>query len=276
MITVSLALLLGLLVPIDGTTPDLKPASSAAFEKYAGVVERRISGEVARPETFLWADTLPSARRSDVMDRLRRGEVVTERLRIPEQIEVPGALIHHWIGTIFIPAVRVHNAVALLQDYDRHASIFSPNVVQSKVLEHAPGDSQSPEKPADRFRVFLRFYMKKVIAATLNTEHEALFVSAAPDRVYSAIRSTRVAEVVDAGTPREHELQPGQGHGFMWRLNTYWRFLERDGGTYIQCESLTLSRDVPFGLGWIVKPFVTEIPMESLTFTLQRTRAALK
>ena len=115
-----------------------------------------------------------------------------------------------------------------------------------------------------------------MIGATLNTEHEARFVNAAADRVYSAIHSTRVAEVEGAGTPRERELPPGQGHGFMWRLNTYWRFLERDGGTYFQCESVTLSRDVPFGLGWVIKPFVTEIPMESLTFTLQRTRAALK
>jgi hypothetical protein len=259
-------LVAALLLANAGGTPDLKPASSAAFDRYAAVVERRIAAEVARPETFLWADTLPPARRTDVMDRLRRGEVVSERLRISEKIDVPGGLIHHWIGAIFIPAVHVGDAVALLQDYDRHAAIFNPNVVQSKTLEHQ----------GDRFRVFLRFYMKKVIAATLNTEHEAHFVNAAADRVYSAIHSTRVAEVEDAGTPREHELPPGEGHGFMWRLNTYWRFLERDRGTYVQCESLTLSRDVPFGLGWIIKPFVTEIPMESLTFTLQRTRAALK
>jgi hypothetical protein len=257
---------LTILVPDAGTTADLKPASSAAFDKYVAVVERRIGAEVARPETFLWGDTLAPTRRAEVLDRLRRGEVVTERLRISEKIDVPDGLIHHWIGTIFIPGVRVRNAVALLQDYDRHASIFSPNVVQSKTLEHQ----------GDRFRVFLRFYMKKVIGATLNTEHDAQFATPAPDRAYSAIHSTRVAEVEDAGTPRERELPPGKGHGFMWRLNTYWRFLERDGGTYVQCESVTLSRDVPFGLGWIIKPFVTEIPMESLTFTLQRTRAALK
>ncbi len=225
-----------------------------------------MSTEVTRPDAFLWADTVEPARRQDVMAKLRRGEVVTERLRLSEKIDVPDGLIHHWVGTILVPGVNVRKAVALLQDYDRHAAIFSPNVVQSKTLEHHD----------DRFRVFLRFYMKKVIAATLNSEHEARFVTVAPDRVYSMIHSTRVAEVEDAGTPREHELPPGKGHGFMWRLNTYWRFLERDGGTYVQCESITLSRDVPFGLGWIIKPFVTEIPMESLSFTLQRTRAALK
>jgi hypothetical protein len=263
-----------LLLNADGS--DLKPASSAAFDRYAAVVERRIGAEVSRSETFLWVDTLPPARRTDVMEKLRRGEVVSERLRISEKIDVPGGLIHHWIGAIFIPAVHVRDAVALLQDYDRHASIFSPTVVQSKTLAHTVDRSTTPEHAGDQFRVFLRFYMKKVIAATLNTEHEAHFVNAAADRVYSAIHSTRVAEVEEAGTPREHELPPGEGHGFMWRLNTYWRFLERDGGTYVQCESLTLSRDVPFGLGWMIKPFVTEIPMESLTFTLQRTRAALK
>jgi hypothetical protein len=61
----------------------------------------------------------------------------------------------------------------------------------------------------------------------------------------------------------------------MWRLNTYWRFLERDGGTYVQCESITLSRDLPWGLGWIIKPFITEVPKDSLSFTLGKIRAAL-
>jgi hypothetical protein len=249
-----------------GADSDLKPASSAPSDKYVAVVERRIAAEVARPETFLWVDTLPTARQEDLMIQLRRGEVVTERLRVAEKIDVPDGLIHHWVATIFIPGAHVRDTVALLRDYDRHAAIFAPNVVQSKTLE----------RDGDHFRVFLRFYMKKVIAATLNTENDARFVTVAPDRAYSAIRSTRVAEVENAGTPAEHELPPGKGHGFMWRLNTYWRFLERDGGTYIQCESVTLSRDVPFGLGWIIKPFVTEIPVESLSFTLQRTRAALK
>jgi hypothetical protein len=258
-----------------GTSADLKPASSAAFDKYVAVVERRIAVEVARRETFLWVDTLPPAPRTEVVNKLRRGEVVTERLGIGDKIDVPDGMVHHWVGTIFIRGAELADAVTLLQDYDRHASIFSPNVVRSKTLEHVHLDGTTRESSGDRFRVFLRFYMKKVIAATLNTEHEAFFVTVGPDRVYSTIHSTRVAEVEDAGTPNERELPPGRGHGFMWRLNTYWRFLERDGGTYIQCESLTLSRDVPFGLGWIIKPFVTEIPMESLTFTLQRTRAAL-
>jgi hypothetical protein len=212
----------------------------------------------------LWADT-PSARKADVLGRLRRGEIVVDRLRLDGSTDVPDGLLHHWIGVVFLPGVHVRDAVNLLQDYDRHSTLFQPNVVKSKTLE----------RRGDTFKVFLRFSMKKMIAVTLDTENQAQFVNAGADRWYSTIHSTRIAEVVDAGTPTEHQEQPGHGHGFMWRLNTYWRFLERDGGTYIQCESLTLSRDVPFGLGWLIKPFVTEVPKESLNFTLGRVRGAL-
>lgn len=244
---------------------ELRPATAAAFDRYVEAAERRMSGEVKSPTTFLWLDTLDAARQRDVVARLRRGEVVTERLRPTEKIDVPDGLVHHWVGIVFIPSVHVRDAVRLMQDYDRHATLFAPNVVQSKILEHQ----------GDRFRVFLRFYMKKVVGVTLNTENEAQFVAVAPDRVYSTIRSTRVSEVENAGTPEEKEMAPGQGHGFMWRLNTYWRFVERDGGTYVQCESISLSRDLPFGLGWMIKPFITEVPKDSLAFTLQRVRSAL-
>jgi hypothetical protein len=260
--------LLALFAALSGVTlsaAELRPKTTAAFDRYVEAAERRMSEEVKSATSFIWLDTLDAARQQEVRARLRRGEVVTERLRVAEKIDVPDGLVHHWVGIVFIPSAHMRDAVRLMQDYDRHASLFAPNVVQSKILA----------RNGDRFRVFLRFYMKKVISVTLNTENDAQFVTVAPDRVYSTIRSTRVSEVEDAGTPAEKELPPGQGHGFMWRLNTYWRFLERDGGTYVQCESITLSRDVPFGLGWVIKPFITEVPKDSLTFTLQRVRAAL-
>jgi hypothetical protein len=127
----------------------------------------------------------------------------------------------------------------------------------------------------DRFRFYLRFYVKKVIGVTTDTEHEAVFGRPGPERAFSRLHSTRVAEVEDAGTPSERQRPVGTGRGFLWRLNTYWRFLERDGGTWVQCESITLTRDIPTGLGWLIGRFVTEIPRESLTFTLATARKAL-
>ena len=38
---------------------------------------------------------------------------------------------------------------------------------------------------------------------------------------------------------------------------------------FVECLSVSLSRRIPFGLGWLVKPFVSSMPRESLEGTLQ-------
>jgi hypothetical protein len=246
----------------------LKPDAVAAFDRYVTLTEQRIDGENARGQNFLWIDTLSESRQAEMRRGLHDGGLIVERLETRDgskSIDAPGALIHDWVGLVFVPGAQVNTAVAMMQDYDRHAQIFSPNIAASATLEQS----------GSHFRVALRFYVKKVIGVTIDTENEADFFRLAPDQAYSRIRSTRVTEVANAGTPRERPKAPGQENGFMYRLNTYWRFLERDGGTYIQCESLTLSRDVPFALGWIIRPFVTQMPKDSLAFFLGRAKAEL-
>jgi hypothetical protein len=247
---------------------DLKPATVAAFDRYVRATEERIATEVSDPARFLYVDTLPEPARTTGRDQLRKNLMMIERLRTRDAgsaIDVPDGIIHHWVGVAFVRGAAVERAVALMQDYDHHAEIFKPAVAGSKVLAH-DGDS---------YRVFLRFFMKRVLSVTVNSEHEARFFRAAPDRAYSRIVSTRIAEVDRAGTPQETEKPVGHDSGFIWRLNTYWRFLERDGGTYVQCESITLSRGIPIGFGWLIGPFVTSIPRDSLTFTLGTLRKTL-
>jgi hypothetical protein len=247
----------------------LSPATSAAFDRYARLTEQRITAEVARTSDFLWIDTLPANRRTEVLSGLQQAGVIIERLQTRDggkEIDVPDGLIHHWVGTVFVPRVGVKEAVALMQDYDRHSKYFAPAIARSKTLE----------RDGNRFRVALRFHVKKIISVTMDTENEAEFFHPAADRAHSRIRSTRISEIGDAGTPQEAPKKPGEENGFMWNLNTYWRFLERDGGTYIQCESITLTRDVPFALAWIIRPIVTQMPKESLTFTMGKLRVALK
>lgn len=178
---------------------------------------------------------------------------------------MPDAILHHWVGVVFVPGVNADRAVALMQDYNRHSELFNPAVQQSKVQW----------RDGDHFSVFLRFRMKKIIEGIVNSEHDARFTRKAADRVYSRIVSTRIAQVADAGTADEREKPVGNDDGFLWRMNTYWRYIERDGGTYIQCETISLSRGIPLGLGWIIGPFVTGIPRETLTFTLEKAREAL-
>ena len=78
------------------------------------------------------------------------------------------------------------------------------------------------------------------------------------------------------GTERERALTGGEEHGILWRLNTYWRCEERDGGMYVRVETVSLSRAIPRGWGWAVGPFVESVPRESVEFTLRRTVSALE
>ena len=247
---------------------DLQQNTVDAFDRYVRSAEARMDTEERSEERFLYIDGLAPAQRA-AAERQARGAVpFMARVQANEggsKIDVPDGLIHHWVGVTFMPGVTTDQAVALMQAYDRHADVFKPVIVRSKLLAH----------DGDRFRFYLRFYVKKIIGVTSDTEHEAVFGRPSPARAFSRLRSTRIAEVEDAGTPTEKQKPVGGGHGFLWRLNTYWRFAERDGGTWVQCESITLTRDIPTGLGWLIGRFVTEIPKESLTFTLSTARKAL-
>ncbi len=243
---------------------ELQPATIAAFDRYVSVTEMRATA--ATPT--LWLDSLPTEQQRGRLNELRAGRIAIERLTTKDgarQIDVPDGLIHHWIGTVFVPGKSTAEAVRLLQDYDHHAEFFAPMVQRSRILSRTD----------DHFTVFLRFYQKKGITVIVNSDHDARFTRIAPGHVAARIVSTRMQEVEDPGGPNEREKPVGHDGGYVWRLNTYWRFVERDGGVYVQCESVTLTRGIPFGLGWLIGPFVTSIPRESLTFTLETARKTL-
>ncbi len=247
---------------------DLQPRTVAAFDRYVAETERQSDATLNDAARFLWVDDRAEPDRRTRLDALKKGGLLIERLETRQagkKLDVPGGLIHHWLGAVFVPGISVDRAVALMQDYGRHADIFKPAIARSTLLE----------RDGDMFRISLRFFMKKVITVVVNSEHEARFTRPSPTRAYSRIVSTRIAEVDHPDTPKETEKPVGQDGGYLWRLNSYWRFLERDGGTYVQCESITLSRRIPTGLGWLIGPFLTSIPKDSLTFMLEHTRDTL-
>ena len=145
------------------------------------------------PDPFLRIDGFPDVERRAKLAELRRGELYIERLATQEAgkpIDVPDGLIHHWLGTVFVPGANLSQALRLMQDYDRHAEIFRPAIARSKLVS----------RDGDTFRVDLRFYMKKVITVVVNTENEARFTRLHPDRAQSRIYSLRIAEVEEPGT----------------------------------------------------------------------------
>ncbi len=268
-----LAILLALQLPAappgEVTNVELKPATVQAFDRYVQLTEARINGEVSAPEKFLYVDRLPPESRSQALAALQRGEVLMERLRTTDRsgqtIEAPGGLIHHWLGVVFVPGATLQQTLALMEDYNHHQDVYGPEVVRSRLLNRQDND----------FKIFYRLRKKKVITVTLDTHHDVHYFPVDSKRWYSRSYSTRIAEVVDADKPNEREKPAGHDAGFLWRINSYWKFEEKDGGVYIECESISLTRDIPTGLGWLIKPFVTGIPKDSLQMTMGSTRAAL-
>ena len=271
-IAVVMAALSGL-APTTRAT-DLEPKTVDAFDRYVQVAETRINAELADHGPYLWVEHLPAERRAAAEAQLREGQVVIERVNASEPdgqadankpIAVQDGMIHHWIGTVFIPGATLAQTLALEEDYDHHQVYFRPDVMRSKILRHDGND----------FTIELRLYKKKVIATILDTEHEVHYALVDATHAWSRSRTTRIQEVDNAGESSERLELAGHDRGFLWRMNTYWRFEEKDGGTYVECQSISLTRDIPTGLGWLIGPYVNSVPRESLTFTLATTRSAV-
>jgi hypothetical protein len=249
--------------------PRLRADTQAAFERYVKLVEARNDGELKRGADLLWIDGLPGDQRAEAYPALKRGEVKMQKLEILDNgkpIECPGGMIHHWTGVVFIPGAKLEDVLSVLEDYDKHSVYYAPDVEKSKI----------ESREGDHFRVFLRFRRHKVITVVLNTEHEVQYFHDALGKAHSRSSAVRIAEVENAGKGDEREKTPGDDGGFLWRMETWWRIEERDGGVYVQSEVASLTRDIPAVLAWMIKPFVTSIPKESLTFTLEATRKAVE
>src|SRR5262245_10420122 len=266
-------LLVGLVfVSVGATAPvgavDLQPATNAAFDRYVQLSEMRRSEEVEGLLAFLWIDRQPEPQRREAQGTLQRGEIVVSRLETRDRgasVKIPDGLCHHWVGTVFIPGASLERVAALMQDYERYATVYQPNVRRSRTMA----------RDGDRFHVYLQLFMKKVISVVLNSEYDVRYMRVGPQRMHVRSFTARIAEVDDPDTPREREKPVGRDNGFRWRFNNYCSLESRQGGTYVQCESISLSRAIPTGLGWRVRPFVTGIPRESLEFTLGKMRSRL-
>lgn len=270
--TTSLAVVL-LLGVAPSQTPnvmsaDLEPQTLDAFNRYVQATEARIDKELTRPGAFLYIEGLAEPKRTETLASIRSGNIFMAPLQTQDAsgsaIEAPDGLIHHWIGAVFIPGATLRQILDLVQDYDHHQDVYKPEVVRSKLIHHE----------GNNYQIYYRLVKKKIITITLNTNHDVQYFPVDVTHCRSRSVATRIAEVVDAGQPDEHEKPIGHDGGFLWRLNSYWRFEEKDQGVYVEVESISLTRDIPTGFGWMIRPFVTSIPRESLFMTLDSMRSA--
>jgi len=244
---------------------ELKQKTTTAFDRYVAATEARFANELRPDGPFLYIDAMNADARRQAFDQLKNGEILVQKLETKApgvSSDVPDGMVHHWVGLIFIPGATLAKTLPIVQDYDRRAELYKPDVSASRTLAHNGND----------FKMFLRLHQKKFTTVDFNTTYDVHWGTVDPTKVYSNSISIRIAEVKDPDKPDGDELPVGTGHGYLWRLNTYWRFEEKDGGVYLQCEALSLTRDMPTGLGWLLKPLVTSIPKASLNRALGQTR----
>jgi len=219
---------------------ELTPQTSQAFDEYQKTAEARMDWK---------AHLAPSP-----------GEVKIAASEDNSLIEVPGGLIHDWRAATVAPGATVEQVLAVLSDYANYKTIYAPDVIESRVLGH----------DGNHWRLFLRLVKKKVLTVTLDSEYEAEYRSLGHGRWAKISHSVKLTEVSGG-----KQLPVGTGHGFLWRMNSYWLVEPRPDGVYMECRSISLSRSIPAVLDWIVRPMVTSVPRESLRTTLEATVRSL-
>jgi putative flippase GtrA len=212
---------------------ELKKETIDAWNQYVKVAESRIQSEAQRP-----AFSRP---------QWPEGEVIV----------VPSGLIHRWRGAVFIPGVT-------LDAFLRALTYPGTPPPQEDVLE-----SRVLARSNESLHVYLKLVRRTIITVTYNTEHEMTFCRRTPILATSRSVATKIAELEDAGTRTEHERTPGDDRGFLWRLNSYWRYVQADGGVWVELDSLTLSRDLPAPIRPIAGPIINRVARESMNRTLK-------
>ena len=221
----------------------LNPKTDQAFDEYRKIVETQLEG------------------RARFSTGPKPGQIQVLPARDQGSIDVPAGLMHDWIAATVVSGATVEKTLAVLQNYSAYKNIYRGAVSESKLVR----------REGDLFHISLRLVKKKVLTVELNADFDVQYRQLGNNRWSVASRSTRISEL-----EHDQELPDGGGHGFLWRQNTYWLIEPRPEGVYLECRSLSLSRDIPFGLSLVVKPFLTSVPRESLQETLEATMRALR
>jgi putative flippase GtrA len=244
----------------------LKARTAQDFAKYVAAVEARRARDIKDNEPFLDIERQPPAELARTIQRLKRGEVIVTRGVARDdssnEVSIHGGLINHWRGTVYVPRVQLDAMLKVLQEpqTDKHKQ---EDVLSSRVVSR-DGDTQ---------KVFLRLRRTKFVTVVYDTEYDVEYRRVGADRAWSNSISTKVVEIENAGTPKERALPEGNDSGFMWRLNSYWRYKQLDDGVLVEIESLTLSRSLPAIVGPLIRPIVNSTARESMTRTLASVRA---
>lgn len=247
----------------DATAATLQPHTLQAWRAYVAATEARIARELTAPQGFLVSDFSRDA--AGIRRAVSTGDIAIAKLETLDArgktIVVPDGSIAHWRGAVLVRGVTLDTLLSRLQ-HPPERGPHPQDVVALRVLDRRP----------DHLRLAIRMTRSAIVTATYDTEHAIDYRRHGAARVSSRSVSTKIAEVEGAGTSAEKVLPEGQDRGFLWRMNSYWRYEQVPEGVIVELESMTLSRGVPLGLGMIVESTVDRIARESISRTLDSLR----
>lgn len=244
----------------------LDSVTEKAWNEYVNSATQDMERRLGAGNCFLWVDESPQR-----LARVKAGEIVVSPAEQRSPVPVPAGLIHDWMGAVFIPHATMAEVVRVVRDYSHYPDLYEPVVADSHTLQLgdlADGDAQ------DRFSMTL---VNKAVSfkTAVEADYETRYVRVDDRRMFSIARTTRVQEVEGLGSPDQRLLPVGTGHGIIWRLFGITRYMERDGGVYVEFEALALSRDIPGSIRWFVEPLVRRIAKNSLAASLRDTEKAV-
>jgi len=254
------AMLFLLLAPALSKAAELKHESVQAWEVYVRVAKLRMEERASGQSPFLWVDEMRH------VERVRAGELLVAPVNSDNPRKVPHGLIHDWIGAVFVPNAKLEDVVRVLDDYDRYKDFYKPMVVKSSLLE----------RTQDHEKVTLLMTQKAFsVTAAVETDNEVQIVRLDGNRTYSLSDAVRVQEIAHYGQPGEHAFPEGHGPGYVWRTFSVSRLEQRDGGVYVEMETIAMSRGIPVAFRWMLKPLVEALPRKIMLATLKNTRDAV-
>ena len=196
-----------LLFPAGLRAQQLKPETAQQFDCYVQSAEARMDARKA----FLLADADTA-----LNEQIVRGQKIqTIEANGPNPHKLASGQLYDWIGAVFIPGATLDRLVRMLQDYDHRDRYFPETISASKLLCFTG---------TDHFQYSMR--MKE--PAILDVASDVVWERVDAQRWRCRSLSTRVAEV-------------GKDHGYLRRLNSYWRFAEIGKGVSVEAETITLS-----------------------------------
>ena len=235
-----------------------KQETLRAWDEYIRTLDVERENRINGNGPFLRVDESP-----DLQRRVQRNELVVTN---HDPRKVPQGMIHHWVGGMFIRNTSLDQAMSVLTNYPRYSEVYKQLLKNCSVVE----------RNGDDIKLSVVAVQKALsVTAAVSTDNQIHIVRLDSKRVLITSSATRIQEIANYGQSSEHAFPEDRRPGYVWRAVVNERLEERDGGVYVELETVALSRGIPVEFRWLIKPLTDELPRKMMIDMLNDTRAAL-